>query len=118
MGEFFQLFNGNAVEPYISNYQALWTNAVKESRSYLTEHEPWNAAYLKPAILLQSANLTTTAIRVASGAYGNQSVYVARARAVDMPTRFVVMLRWREILNFSDAQHLTWPYEPTLRAAY
>ncbi len=108
VAEFNALYYGKTVAPRIASYMRLWSDAVEDTRFYLGESVPYDAAYLSPDFLLASAALTEP-----RPGDGSDAAQAARLRAAKLPTLYVMLLRWDEVRAFAAAHKVAWPYTET-----
>ena len=79
--------------------------SVHDTSMYLGESVPVTSKYLTPPLLLQSAVLTSP-----SSSSTITADQAKRMRIASLSTLYVVLLRWKEIQEYSVQNKIPWPY--------
>ena len=79
--------------------------SVHDTSMYLGESVPVTSKYLTPPMLLQSAVLTAP-----SSSSTITADQAKRMRIASLSTLYVVLLRWKEIQEYSVQNKIAWPY--------
>lgn len=104
INEFLDLFYSPEAAPMIREYLDLWHAQISKTNTYLGESVPYTSEYLSPAALLESATLLNASLAAADESFRN------RIQTAMLPTMYVVLLRWTEILDFASNHSIPWPY--------
>ena len=73
-----------------------------------------DAAFLTNQTLLASAGL----FQLAKSAVADDSATLFRVKVAELPTVYVFLLRWDELVTAAAALHVTWPYPLGLNATF
>ena len=103
IARFLKGYYGNAA-PYLQNYLDLFAESVANQSWYMTIFDSYDAAYLTPAVMLQSALIFQNAAEAV------EEPYLFRVQVSELPTIYVILLRWDEIYSYAVNASIAWPY--------
>jgi hypothetical protein len=121
---FLQAYYGAAVAPLIREYMQLFEAAANDTLTVLDPEDnclPGPAvcagkmAYLAPKTLLKSVAIFQRAAKVVDGTSAAKQLRLAVA---ELPTLYVILLRWEYVTAWAKAHSQPWPLSSNISAVY
>eukprot|EP01047_Picozoa_sp_COSAG01_P034903 COSAG01_NODE_2644_length_7322_cov_10.222899_4_plen_678_part_00 len=122
-GRFLRAYYGAAVAPSITEYMELFETAANATATVLDPEDnclpgppvcDGKMQYLLPETLLRSVAIFQKATRVVEADAAKQ----LRLAVAELPTLYVILLRWQYVRAWAKAHKQPWPLSPNITVVY
>ena len=112
ISQFAHGYYGSVAAPFVLRHIEIFVDSAANSSSmFLSEGVSYTSSYLSPAACIDAlTNIKEAEVKVSAAAgLTNVSTTLARLKAIEYGTLYVVLLRWDEMKAWAAANNRTWP---------